>query len=263
MTFTFDLISDLHVDTWPGEFSWESNVTSPYCVVAGDVSQDLDVTAKTLEHLGTCYQAVFYIDGNHEHRAGIEDLGRSYQQLAKRLRKVPNVVYLQDNVVIIDGIAVLGTNGWWGFDFDPTVSFDDSIADYQERHQLSDSSMESIVQMHKTDAKYLLHSVMRLQKHHEVKRIVIVTHTVPRPELIAHDPLLDGHLKFNSMGSSLMPWVLSADVQNKIHTWCFGHYHGDVDQVHEGIRYVNNCRGRGNTPHGNHAYFAKRISVTY
>ena len=81
MTFTFDLISDLHVDTWPGEFSWESNVTSPYCVVAGDVSQDLDVTAKTLEHLGKCYQAVFYIDGNHEPEYVLEDAVLSFRKL--------------------------------------------------------------------------------------------------------------------------------------------------------------------------------------
>jgi hypothetical protein len=31
------------------------------------------------------------------------------------------VVYLQDNVVVINGVAILGTNGWWGFDFDNTI----------------------------------------------------------------------------------------------------------------------------------------------
>lgn len=262
MTFTFDLISDLHVETWPGKFSWESNVTSPHCVVIGDIARDRGTVLEVLNHLGKCYHAVFYVDGNDEHRNTLTNLDRSYQTLAKQIHKIPNVVYLQDNVVVIDGVAILGTNGWWGFDFDPTVSYDDSRSWYAEKEDLSEDILESICKMHKTDAQYMLNSVKRLQEHNDVHKIVIATHTVPKPELIMHDPGLLGKLKFNTMGNSLMPWVHTADTDSKIHTWCFGHYHGDVDQIHQDVRYVNNCRGRGDTPYGNHAYYAKRISVT-
>jgi len=262
MTFTFDLISDLHVDTWPGKFSWEENVTSPYCVVAGDIAHDRETVLETLHHLGQCYQAVFYIDGNVEHYNTIDNLGAGYKTFARQLQKIPNVVYLQDNVAIIDNIALVGTNGWWGFDFDPSVNYLGSIEQYQEAKGFSDRAIRDIEQMHKTDAKYLLNAVQKLQELDDIHKIVIVTHTVPNPDLIAHDAKLSGHLKFNTMGNSLMPWVISADVKNKIHTWCFGHYHGDVDQVHDNIRYVNNCRGKGTTPHGNHAYYAKRIVIS-
>jgi hypothetical protein len=50
MTFAFDLISDLHVETWDS-FNWTGQPTSPYCVVAGDVSRDHVQVAQTLEHL--------------------------------------------------------------------------------------------------------------------------------------------------------------------------------------------------------------------
>ena len=44
MQFSFDLISDLHVETWD-QFDWTHQPTSPYCVVAGDVSQDRKLLA--------------------------------------------------------------------------------------------------------------------------------------------------------------------------------------------------------------------------
>jgi hypothetical protein len=69
MKFAFDLISDLHVETWDS-FDWTGQATSPYCVVAGDVARDRQLLlADVLKHLGECYPGgVFYIDGNDEHR---------------------------------------------------------------------------------------------------------------------------------------------------------------------------------------------------
>ena len=40
MKIHFDLISDLHVDSWDEQFSWEGKATSPYAVVIGDVSRE-------------------------------------------------------------------------------------------------------------------------------------------------------------------------------------------------------------------------------
>ena len=114
MTFTFDLISDLHIETWD-HFDWTAQATSPYCVVAGDVARDPEILAETLEHLGRCYLNVFYIDGNDEHVDHWHNLDNSYSNLTNRIKRVSNVVYLQNNVIIIDGVAILGTNGWWGF----------------------------------------------------------------------------------------------------------------------------------------------------
>jgi hypothetical protein len=112
MTFAFDLISDLHIETW-GEFAWTGRATSPVCVVAGDIGSDRTQVLKALAHLGQCYQAVFYVDGNDEHRYFLDDLGESYRELNQAVSTIPNVVYMQDNVVIINGIAILATNGWW------------------------------------------------------------------------------------------------------------------------------------------------------
>lgn len=263
MQFTFDLISDLHVETWDEPFDWSGRATSAHCIVVGDITTDRSKLIECLVHLGQCYQAVFYIDGNTEHTEYRDRLTESYQDLVFRINTIPNVVYLQDNVVVIDGIALLGTNGWWGFSFDVGIDPEESALWYQEKENLSRDAINSIKQMATTDANYLISSVKRLQTHTDIKKIVMITHTVPAPELISHDIELEGTLRFNTMGNKLMQYALTQDTEGKIHTWCFGHYHGSIDQTRNGIRYVNNCRGRGDTKYSQWVYHPKRIVVEY
>jgi predicted phosphodiesterase len=263
MTFAFDLISDLHVETWSGKFDWTGKATAPYCVVAGDIAKDREIVIDTLRHLGQCYQAVFYIDGNDEHVNYYSDLADSYRSLARRIAKIPNVVYLQDNVIVIDGVAILGTNGWWGFDFDLSVDAEAAAEWYKDKFELSSSAVRSISKMATTDSLYMGTSIKRLQTHRDVKKIVMVTHTVPDPALIAHDIGLEGQLRMNTMGNRLMMQALALDTEHKIDTWCFGHYHGSVDQVRSGVRFVNNCKGRGDTKYSQHVYYPRRIVIDY
>ena len=120
---------------------------------------------------------------------------------------------------------------------------------------------EELSDLSRRDVAYLINTVQRLQTHNDVKKIVIVTHTVPSANLIQHDIQLSGTTQFNHMGNRLMHLVRTNDTERKIHTWCFGHYHGAVEQVVGGIRYVNNCRGRGDTPYNQNPYFPKRIII--
>jgi predicted phosphodiesterase len=262
MTFSFDLISDLHVETW-NNFDWDSQPTSPYCVVAGDVARNRDRLLETLEHLGRCYPGgVFYMDGNEEHKDYLDDLGASYHDLAKDVDAIPNVVYMQDNLIIINGVALLGTNAWWTYDFDPKIDTDACIQELQDHFGIDNASATSIGSMAYNDAAYMTKSVRRLQTHMEVGSIVIVTHTVPAPWIISHDPDLVDTWRFNGMGNSEITKIIDADTEQKIHTWCFGHYHKPVDQNFGGIRYVCNPRGRGNTPWKQSVFYPKRIEVS-
>ena len=260
MEFSFDLISDLHVETW-NEFDWTYQATSPYCVVAGDVSQDRKLLTQTLKHLGECYQGVFFIDGNDEHRNYLENVGQSYKDLRRYVDKFKNVVFMQDNVVVVNGVAFLAVNGWWTYDLDPTVDRQETMDWFHSRYGVSDHVAPQVVSMALNDAAYLHHSVKKLQTHADVKSIVIVSHTVPSPMLINHDLELEGHYRFNTTGNPHLLAALDADSEGKIKTWCFGHYHRSVDRMLDNVRYVNNCRGRGNTPWSQSAYYPKRITV--
>jgi hypothetical protein len=218
-----------------------------------------------LKHLANCYAAVFYIDGNDEHTYNYHRIGQSYQELARSINRLHRVTYLQDNVVVIDGVAILGTNGWWGYDLDENINRDDCkqhMTDwYAKKMPGFKINPEEISDMSRRDVAYLVNSVQRLQTHNDVKKIVIVTHTVPDAHLIQHDIELANTTQFNHMGNRLMHLVHTNDTERKINTWCFGHYHGNVDKTIEGIRFVNNCRGRGDTSYRQDVYFPKRIEI--
>lgn len=261
MSFSFDLISDLHLETWNESIDWSGRPTSTHCVVAGDVCQDRTLLIDFLRHLSTCYQGVFYIDGNDEHKPYITQLGASYRDLAHRMPRIRNLVYLQDNVVIVNGVAILGTNGWWGYDLDLTID-PQSVKTWLANKEGYDASViEQIRKASTVDANYIIESVRRLQTHGDVKKIVVVTHTVPRADLIAHDPDLVYTEKFNCMGNQFMSMALDVDTERKLHTWCFGHYHNKVDQYRDGIRWVNNCRGRQGSRYSQWAYYPLPISI--
>lgn len=262
MTFAFDLISDLHIETW-NSFDWSDQATSPYCIVAGDVCRDRHVLQKTLTHLGECYQGVFYIDGNDEHRYFLDNLGSSYRELSREISSIKNVVYMQDNVVIINGVAILATNGWWSYDFDPMLDLDQSIDWYCNRTQILNSSAIAINSIAYNDAAYVMNSVRKLQTHQDVRAIVMVSHTLPSPWIINHDVDLVDTWRFNCMGNQHLELALQEDTENKIKVWCFGHYHKSVDRYYNGIHYVNNCRGRGDTEWRQAAYYPKRITVDF
>jgi predicted phosphodiesterase len=262
MEFSFDLISDLHVETWD-QFDWTGQPTSAHCVVAGDISKDRKLMAETLKHLGKCYQGVFFIDGNDEHRNYLEDIGGSYRELSRYVDRFKNVVFMQDNVVIVNGVAFLASNGWWSYDLDPTVDRDQTCNWFQHRYGVSSTVAPTIANLALNDAAYMSHSVKKLQMHQDVKAIVMITHTVPNPTLINHDMELEGHYRFNTSGNPHLQMALNQDTENKIKAWCFGHYHRPVDRTINGIRYVNNCRGRGNTPWCQSAYYPKRITIEF
>ena len=147
------------------------------------------------------------------------------------------------------------------YDIDHALDYDQSQFWYQDRMQVLPGSADAIVGLAFNDATYMINSVKKLQTHQDVRAIVVVTHTVPAPWIVSHDIDLVDTWRFNCMGNPHLQLVLNEDTENKIHTWCFGHYHKSVDRVHNGIRYVNNCRGRGDTEWSQSVYYPRRISI--
>jgi len=65
------------------------------------------------------------------------------------------------------------------------------------------------------------------------------------------------------MGNSHITRAIDEDTEDKIKTWCFGHYHRPVDREFGGITYVSNPRGRGNTDWCQPAYYPRRITIDF
>lgn len=265
MKIYFDLISDLHVDTWDEEFSWEGKATSPYAVIAGDISRERSDIHRVLKEISKYYVMTMFVDGNDEHRYGLDDLKESYATLKEDIGQIDNFIFLQDDCLVIDNVAFVGTNGWCSYDFgqESNQNYIDTKNWVQETYKISMYATQQVEAMAMSDAGFLCRTIKKLQTHPDITRIVLISHFVPDIRLLKHDIHLDSTYRLGSTGNSFLNRCIEEDHENKIDTWCFGHYHSDIEMNLDGIRYLNNARGRNNTDWCKPVYYPKRIEINF
>jgi len=230
MKIGFDVISDLNLA--PDEhFDWEGKATSLYCIIAGNISNDLRTIHQTLSHLGSLYQGIFYIAGPLEYE-GTTHIASRTDELFKLCKSIKNVAYLHNHVVILDGIAIAGTIGWYHTEF-PNVH----------------CSPEQIEIERYEDIGYLGNTIEKLQLHLDVKRIVLVSNSVPGHELFFKDEPADiQHIP-------PLKLALIKDLEAKVTHWIYGSSDKTVDIVMNDINYINNSY------HKRNPYWAKRLEI--
>lgn len=215
-TFSVDLISDLNL-TDTDTFEWAGKQTSLFCVVAGNVSSDLTILERTLDHLGNNYRGVLFIDGSLEH----ENLLNYYErvdQIKHICDKLNNVVYLHNHVVILNGVAFIGCNGWYG----------------NRKQSNCIEEIEYLEKYRSEDLTYLSMSIKKLQHNDDVKKIVVVSNSMPSDYLGFKSP----NTKFpNELNLSLS---LLFDGEHKIEKWLFGTNDITVDVSLSFRKYINN-----------------------
>ena len=214
MQICFDIISDLHL-TSDDKFIWEGKVTSLYCLVIGNISNDPKVIHRTLSYLSTLYQGIFYIDGSHEHPELINRTDRN-DELQKICSTINNTVYLFSEIVIMNGIAIIGINGWYGNYPVETLSDDLLIETYRRE-----------------DLVYLRNLIRRLQLHGDVRDIIVISNSVPNKQLYFGES--------NGMIDDLCPTLcIESDTEKKIKYWAFGTYDKKVDITINDINFISN-----------------------
>ena len=226
----FDLIADLNLKS-SDELDWSHKSTSLYCLVAGNVSSDLRVVRETLKHLSNYYQGVFYVPGTLEYESAT-DIPDRLAQLKGMTSNIKNVAMMNQHVAIIDGIALLGVNGW-----------------NSSRLDGDDFDMYSVI-ARETELEYLGQSISRLQRHLDVKKVIVLTNAVPHPDLYFREKptYVDDQTPLSN--------VLTFDTEKKVSHWVFGSYDKLVDKNIDGITYVNN------PVIDKSIYYAKRITLS-
>lgn len=230
MKIGFDVISDLNLV--PDEvFNWEGKATSLYCIIAGNISNDLRTIHQTLSYLSKFYQGVFYTAGSLEYE-GVPSIATRTEEILKISQTIRNVAYLHNHVVVIDGVAIIGTNGWYAASF-PNITV----------------SPEEIEIERYEDLGYLGSTIDKLQLHLDVKKVVIVSHSVPAQELFFREDPQSIH------EVPPLKLALVKDSEHKVRHWVFGTYGKTVDIVIDGINYINNSYYKRNP------YWAKRVEI--
>lgn len=226
-----DLISDLNI-TKTEQFDWTGKPTSLFCVVAGNVSSDLTVVREILDHLGSMYKGVLYIDGHLEHE-NIYRHGENVGYLEEVCKRIPNAIYMHNHVVMLNSVAFVAINGWYGkYSFETNARDRIRINRYQNE-----------------DLAYLSNSIRDLQLHKDATKIVIISNSIPS------EHMLYGKSNPATLSGFEPGLALSMDTEHKITHWLYGNTDITGDMVYNGRRYTNNPRLPGQP------YWPKRIAV--
>ena len=226
----FDVISDLNLN--PNDsFNWENKATSLYCIVAGNISSNLRTVMQVLIHLSSKYQAVFFVPGKLEYEQCDSLLTRTKELLAIS-DGIPNVSILHNNVIVVDGVALLGSNGWGNI------------------QNTLDSKNITMTAAKYEDFTYLVSCLSKLQKHLDVKKVVVITSAVPKEELYF------GEVPANVVDQIPLYNILESDTEKKVTHWIFGTYDKPVDATIDNINYISNSKNQYGP------YHAKRLSIS-
>lgn len=242
----FDLISDLHVDSWARnqQIEWSSVQKSRVCLVAGDVASEPARVREELKALSRCYDQVMYVDGLLEHRNRLHQLAASYKQLREALEGLSGVAYLKESSPVVGGVAVVGANGWWDYRFgEPRVRASASREAFGIAEGLSPAGLKAIADQAQRDYRHMVIEVDKLQNDSSVHSILMVTHAIPDPTLLPWDESPRVAAFAGTYGNTRLPNLLNIDVYQKIRMWVFGRTHAERKDNFAAVDFVSNPRG--------------------
>lgn len=228
-------MSDLHLD--------HSNIevdvsTADVVVMAGDISSSPLFTADWIEKNIGLEKPVIYVAGNHEYDH--HDIHEHDFSIMSALTSLPNVYFLENNSVVIDGVKFIGSTLWTGFDAFPEMG---NISAMRNLASRSISDFHTIYNGNKwftpEDASGLYHNARsyifgELTKPFDGKRVV-VTHFPPSRQCV--------HKMYR--GNLLNPYFIAnaEDLLVKSDLWIHGHTHSTIDKSIVGVKVVCNPRG--------------------
>ena len=255
----FHIVSDLHIDNWdtslPNAYPAGSRGDYPVfwreyldtiLIVAGDTSDNFDLTLKYLQKVAQKYKKVVFIDGNHE---SVDVYPRLFS-MEEMLTKVQacddkKLVFLNEKPHIIGEVAIVGACGWWDYNQTHTKAHDNYFQGWIDFNPDEVNRFhQEVLTRAEEEFNYIVKCLDDLHNRPDVKAIMLVTHTIPhrryRKELLPggktnsdFDFLLN--TRFESITKESYP---------KVSHWIFGHVHCFWDEIVNGIRYVSNPRGR-------------------
>ena len=252
-----DLVSDLHIDQWSplfknrypcGEikdFPFEiKDSDSKYLIIAGDISDDINVSIEYLNKISEKYEKILFVDGNHEHVNAYPDL-YTKEEINKLINN-EKIVYLSNNPYIVNKTVFLGCCGWWDYNnFDKsetelgTKYFKDWISHFSRKKNID--FMMKVIPRSCEEIMNLIKLVEKYESDETINQIVIVTHTVPKKDYCYFGGDND------SVGTQYnTKYKMVLKKANKITHWLFGHAHNQTDEYDEinKINYISHPRGR-------------------
>lgn len=252
-TICTDVVSDLHIDQWSSchpnkypygkisnhPFVFESN-QSKYLIVAGDISDDINISISYLNDVSQHYKKVLFVDGNHEH---VHKYPKLYsREEINQLVTNDKVVYLPMNPFKINDIIIIGSCGWWNYSNENPINikkclnyFDSWIKHFNEKDNCD--FIKNVIKRSNEEFNYLYKLLNIYESDDTIKNVIIVTHTIP-DITFAEKEIYDSHIcQYNTLFKDLFKFT-------KLSKWIFGHTHQAWNLNYNNIDFICNPRGR-------------------
>jgi len=260
MNKNIDIVSDLHIDYWSDELKdnikfncsitknyplkWEDkNIFNKILIVAGDISDNLDLSVKELDKISKYYDRVLFVDGNHEHLHIYPNL-HSIDDIYDKINSLDNhkIKYLPKETFKLGRTAFIGCCGWWNYENKKPTETEKHIKYFKKNFpelKAEDNfrNIENIYYKSVEEYNSLTKRLTELEKDKNITEIIIVTHTLPRTFFSQGHIGTEFNTEFKNINKKNYP---------KLTKWIFGHTHAiyETKILESGIQFISNPRGR-------------------
>ncbi len=228
--------SDLHLEFGSG-FKPPKSSDADVMILAGDIItfRDYEPLSRFLEGW---QKPVIFVAGNHEFYTNTDMHGEAAKFQEWLSRAHPNVHFLQDSDVTIDGVHFFGGAMWTDFQGGSKKAMLEAMAQMNDFRLIKMGNGISLTPHYTTELHYQF--VKKLLAWFETTRTgnrVVVTH---------HAPVINPVTKY--AGSPLMPAFNSTDMmaiidEHEPELWVYGHTHECDDHFRGKTRIISNQRG--------------------
>jgi predicted phosphodiesterase len=231
-------VSDLHLDGKRSRLR-EAELDCDMHIIAGDLCEPAVAKRLVAQFMDGVTKPVVMVLGNHDHYGANWDVYNQRVEMWRGLLSevAPTARLLEKQTTVINDVEFVGCTYWSGLTWSERPMSQHelhagtarSIADFRA---IPGWSIPEMLEQHAQSNAFL---EAALAAPRPVKKRVVVTHFVPRRELM--DP--------KYAGSILNPYFVNdrPDLGVGVDHWFFGHTHSAVDLRIDGCNYHCNPRG--------------------
>lgn len=228
--------SDLHLEMRPKDYKL-AQTNADIIILAGDVHVGIDAVEFAVDESQRQKKPVIFVAGNHEY------YGQDYDHLLNKMRLAlidnPQVHFLENDELIIDGTRFLGATLWTDYKGD-TISETEDNMNYSGRclrdhvvirRTYKNFTPQDAAAINSSSVAFLSH---KLNEEFD-GRTFVITHHGPSPQCQhQHYPVGQISTAFHSNFDSLV---------RKADAWIFGHTHSNLNTKVGNCRLVSNQMG--------------------
>ena len=255
-----DVVSDLHIDQWDKKYNIKhtcgeiknnpiqfnnNDSDSDILLVAGDISDDLDLSLNYLNEISQYYKYIIFVDGNHEH-VNVYPYLYEKEEIIEKIKKInnPKIFYLPYQHFIYEKTVFIGSCGWWDYKNNNTESKKKNVNYFKRWIPEMDEVQNNIFinEVYKQSCKeynYIKNCIEYYEQDENIENIIIVTHTVPFEQTLTERDVKEYSTLINTKFFSIID-----KGYKKISKWIYGHTHNETNTTFKNIQFICYPRGR-------------------